>query len=221
MARRVQGHGQPCQGHSSTTATAGQLAVTGRVARDEHAPVRGPEGPTWWPRARRASWRSPCGPRTWHAQRRVMRYSRHSALIARGMSWRRVAADRRLDLVFGEPIVVPAQDWPRRQAEVVATTRLLQEGLAAHVRSALVRTGQSLPDPAPDQRSPWAARGPAVRLVPCAPQDAHRPRPGAPGRSGRARRAARLRRPAGRRGSAAGRRSPARRRCWPPPAEPS
>lgn len=61
---------------------------------------------------------------------------------------------RRLDIVFGEPVLVPIQDAPRRQAEVVATTRVLQERLADHVQQAVVRTGQSLPGPAPDQRSP-------------------------------------------------------------------
>lgn len=61
---------------------------------------------------------------------------------------------RRLDVVFGEPVQVPTQDWPRRRSEVVATTRMLQEHLAAHVRAAVVRTGQSLPGPAPDQRRP-------------------------------------------------------------------
>lgn len=61
---------------------------------------------------------------------------------------------RRLDVVFGEPVLVAAQDWPRRRADVVATTRVLQERLAAHVQAAVVRTGQALPGRAPDQRPP-------------------------------------------------------------------
>ncbi len=61
---------------------------------------------------------------------------------------------RRLDVVYGEPVLVGAQDWPRRQADVLTTTRVLQDGLADHVRAACVRTGQPLPQRAPDQVAP-------------------------------------------------------------------
>lgn len=51
----------------------------------------------------------------------------------------------RIDLVFGEPIPMTAQPWPRRRAQVRATAEELRTRLAAHVRQAEALTGMALP----------------------------------------------------------------------------
>lgn len=55
----------------------------------------------------------------------------------------------RIDVVYGEPVVVPAQPFPRRQAEVRALAADLHQTLRDHVQKAVVATGNSLPG-APD-----------------------------------------------------------------------
>lgn len=55
----------------------------------------------------------------------------------------------RIDIVFGQPIPVEAEPFPRRQADVRALAADLQETLRTHVAKAVVATGNPLPG-APD-----------------------------------------------------------------------
>lgn len=55
----------------------------------------------------------------------------------------------RFDLVYGAPVHVARQPWPRRQAEVRRTTEDLRNRLVAHLVSAKGTTGQVLPGPIP------------------------------------------------------------------------
>jgi 1-acyl-sn-glycerol-3-phosphate acyltransferase len=59
----------------------------------------------------------------------------------------------RLDVVYGKPVVVAAQPFPRRQADVRALAADLHQTLRAHVQQAVVATGNPLPG-APDDKEP-------------------------------------------------------------------
>lgn len=63
-----------------------------------------------------------------------------SALPARGA---------RIAMVFGEPVEVPARPWPRRRAEVAATTAAIRAAMLETLRRAQRETGLGLPGPAP------------------------------------------------------------------------
>ncbi len=54
---------------------------------------------------------------------------------------------RSIHLVFGEPIPVTQQPWPRRKRDVAELTEQLRQRLAAHVVAAQVLTGLPLPGP--------------------------------------------------------------------------
>jgi len=60
----------------------------------------------------------------------------------------------RLDLVYGAPIWLPEQPWPRRQDEVRRTSRMLRNRLRDHLVEATVLTGLSLPGPIPGAAAP-------------------------------------------------------------------
>ncbi len=61
----------------------------------------------------------------------------------------------RIDLVYGDPIQVPAVPFPRRQAEVRALAADLHETLRTHVQKAVVATGNPLPGaPTDDEELP-------------------------------------------------------------------
>lgn len=61
-------------------------------------------------------------------------------------------AGRRLDVVYGEPIDIAAQPWPRTPGLVEATSRRLRTGLVEHLSEAQDLTGCTLPGrpPTPD-----------------------------------------------------------------------
>lgn len=51
----------------------------------------------------------------------------------------------RMDVVYGEPITVAAQPWPRRKAEVAQLSRVLQQQCQHHLAYAQQLTGMSFP----------------------------------------------------------------------------
>jgi 1-acyl-sn-glycerol-3-phosphate acyltransferase len=55
----------------------------------------------------------------------------------------------RLDLVFGEPLVVARQPWPRRKDEVRRTSEMLWNRFLDHLVQAKALTGRELPGPIP------------------------------------------------------------------------
>jgi len=55
----------------------------------------------------------------------------------------------RLDLVYGAPLVLGAEPWPRTRARVREATEQLHRHLLAHLDDALALTGRSLPGPLP------------------------------------------------------------------------
>lgn len=59
------------------------------------------------------------------------------------------ARGARLDAVYGAPIYVERQPWPRRQADVRRTTEMLRNRLVEHLVEAKGITGRSLPGPVP------------------------------------------------------------------------
>jgi len=59
------------------------------------------------------------------------------------------AAGARFDLVFGAPMHFAPQPWPRRQAEVRASTEVLRGRLVEHLDAAKRSTGRDLPGPIP------------------------------------------------------------------------
>lgn len=60
---------------------------------------------------------------------------------------------RRIDVVYGKPVLVDAIDWPRRRESVEELTRSLQNVLIANLQRAIAITGQGLPGRAPDQQA--------------------------------------------------------------------
>jgi 1-acyl-sn-glycerol-3-phosphate acyltransferase len=55
----------------------------------------------------------------------------------------------RFDLVYGSPVYLEAQPWPRRQADVRSAAALLQQELRDHLDRARQITGRELPGPIP------------------------------------------------------------------------
>jgi len=58
-------------------------------------------------------------------------------------------AGSRLDLVYGEPLRVPRQPWPRRKEEVRRTSTMLRNRFLDHLVRARALTGRELPGPIP------------------------------------------------------------------------
>lgn len=56
----------------------------------------------------------------------------------------------RIDMVFGPPVSLPAQRWPRRRADVAAAATTLREHLLNHVERARRTLHRQLPGPVPD-----------------------------------------------------------------------
>jgi 1-acyl-sn-glycerol-3-phosphate acyltransferase len=54
-----------------------------------------------------------------------------------------------IDMVFGDPITIPAVPWPRRKRDVAARSLELREHLVKHLEDAKALTGRSLPGPMP------------------------------------------------------------------------
>jgi 1-acyl-sn-glycerol-3-phosphate acyltransferase len=54
-----------------------------------------------------------------------------------------------VEMVFGDPIQLPAVPWPRRKRDVAARSVQLREHLLAHLEHAKRVTGRSLPGPLP------------------------------------------------------------------------
>lgn len=54
-----------------------------------------------------------------------------------------------LDLVFGQPVVVPHRPWPRTREQVEDTSRSLWEHMRAELDAARLITGRELPGPLP------------------------------------------------------------------------
>ncbi|MFT4263009.1 MAG: lysophospholipid acyltransferase family protein [Nocardioides sp.] len=57
---------------------------------------------------------------------------------------------QRIDLVFGEPLVLDPVIWPRTRDTVQAATREVHQHLRAHLAATLAATGLTLPGPLPD-----------------------------------------------------------------------
>jgi 1-acyl-sn-glycerol-3-phosphate acyltransferase len=56
----------------------------------------------------------------------------------------------RIAMTFGEPVTVAAQPWPRRRADVAATTGRIRAAMLETLRVAQATTGMGLPGPAPE-----------------------------------------------------------------------
>ena len=54
-----------------------------------------------------------------------------------------------VDMVMGEPITLPRQDWPRTREQVERASTLLREHMLATLADALAQTGRELPGPLP------------------------------------------------------------------------
>jgi len=61
---------------------------------------------------------------------------------------------QRVDLVYGEPISVPAKPWPRRSDEILSLTEDLQKRFREHIERAQQMCGGVLPGSAPDGEGP-------------------------------------------------------------------
>ena len=61
---------------------------------------------------------------------------------------------QRVDVVYGEPITVPAKPWPRRSSDVLALTEDLQKRFREHIEQAQRLCGGTLPGAAPDAEGP-------------------------------------------------------------------
>ena len=59
------------------------------------------------------------------------------------------AKGSRIDVVYGDPIAVEAQPWPRTKEQTGATLAFLTEALRAHLSAARDLTGRELPGPIP------------------------------------------------------------------------
>jgi 1-acyl-sn-glycerol-3-phosphate acyltransferase len=59
------------------------------------------------------------------------------------------ARGARFDFVYGAPVYLEQQPWPRTQAEVRRTAEMLRNRLLAHLVDAKAITGQTLPGPIP------------------------------------------------------------------------
>jgi 1-acyl-sn-glycerol-3-phosphate acyltransferase len=54
-----------------------------------------------------------------------------------------------VDMVFGEPFVIPKTAWPRRKRDVAEASLELRKHLIAHLDHAKALTGRTLPGPVP------------------------------------------------------------------------
>jgi 1-acyl-sn-glycerol-3-phosphate acyltransferase len=61
---------------------------------------------------------------------------------------------QRVDVVYGEPITVQAQPWPRRSTDILTLTEDLQKRFIEHIEQAQRRCGGILPGAAPDAEGP-------------------------------------------------------------------
>ncbi|MGH3332181.1 MAG: lysophospholipid acyltransferase family protein [Nocardioidaceae bacterium] len=59
------------------------------------------------------------------------------------------AKGARFDLVYGPPVYLERQPWPRRQDDVRQATEMVRNRLAQHVVDAMGITGRNLPGPIP------------------------------------------------------------------------
>lgn len=66
----------------------------------------------------------------------------------------------RFDLVYGSPVYLEQQPWPRTQAQVRQATRTLQRRLAEHLADAKALTGRTLPGPIPGLPEELLTRAP-------------------------------------------------------------
>ncbi len=64
------------------------------------------------------------------------------------------ARGARLDLVYGAPVRLSRQPWPRRQEEVRRTSQMLRNRFRDHLVEAKNLTGLALPGPIPGQTAP-------------------------------------------------------------------
>ena len=64
------------------------------------------------------------------------------------------AAGTRLDVVYGEPLVVTRRPWPRRTQEVRRTSEMLRNRFLDHLVQAKALTGRELPGPIPGADAP-------------------------------------------------------------------
>jgi 1-acyl-sn-glycerol-3-phosphate acyltransferase len=58
----------------------------------------------------------------------------------------------RIDLVYGAPVHVPAQPFPRTQEQIRANAVFLHRALRAHLDAARAHTGRELPGPIPKEK---------------------------------------------------------------------
>jgi 1-acyl-sn-glycerol-3-phosphate acyltransferase len=58
-----------------------------------------------------------------------------------------------IDMVFGDPYLIPKTPWPRRKRDVAAHSVELRRHLIAHLDHAKQLTGRSLPGPLPGQEA--------------------------------------------------------------------
>lgn len=61
---------------------------------------------------------------------------------------------QRVDVVYGEPISVDAQPWPRRSDDILSLTEDLQKRFREHIEQSQRRCGGILPGAAPDAEGP-------------------------------------------------------------------
>ena len=61
---------------------------------------------------------------------------------------------QRVDVVYGQPIVVSSQPWPRRSSDVLALTADLQKQFRGHIEQARRDYNGVLPGAAPDAEGP-------------------------------------------------------------------
>lgn len=66
---------------------------------------------------------------------------------------------RPIHVVFGQPIAVPQQPWPRRKQAVAELTEELRRALAAHVVAAQALTGLPLPGPPSSRKARKSRQG--------------------------------------------------------------
>jgi 1-acyl-sn-glycerol-3-phosphate acyltransferase len=58
-----------------------------------------------------------------------------------------------VDMVFGDPILIPKAPWPRRKEDVAKASLALREQLIAHLDHAKALTGRTLPGPVPGEET--------------------------------------------------------------------
>lgn len=71
----------------------------------------------------------------------------------------------RIAIVYGAPIAVPRQPWPRRKALVADWNEAVRVRLADHIRSAVELTGVELPGPVALHHATGADRPPAEEMA--------------------------------------------------------